>query len=86
MMFIRPALLAATLILAAPAMAQVVDVPAGEVIALTPEQKEEALNRAAGGATKIEPAVGDIATMDFSRAAVAVQAGYAAAMATIQRL
>ncbi|NLE43004.1 MAG: patatin, partial [Lentisphaerae bacterium] len=34
----------------------------------------------------IEPAVGDIATMDFSRAAVAVQAGYAAAMATIQRL
>ena len=34
----------------------------------------------------IEPAVGDIATMDFSRAAVAVQAGYAAAMATIQRI
>lgn len=34
----------------------------------------------------IEPAVGDIATMDFSRAAVAVQAGYDATMAAIQHL
>ncbi|MGH6780613.1 MAG: hypothetical protein ACREB5_00710 [Sphingomonadaceae bacterium] len=46
------------MLLAAPALAQEEASAPGEVIALTPEQKEEVLNRA--GTVKVEPVVGEL--------------------------
>nr|WP_089217901.1 hypothetical protein [Sphingomonas laterariae] len=59
MAMLRPALIASTLLLCAPgAFAQAADAPQGEVIRLTPEQKEEVLSRAGGA--KVEPAIGEL--------------------------
>ncbi|WP_380872661.1 hypothetical protein [Sphingomonas sp. DBB INV C78] len=59
-MLVRSALLLSTLALAAPALAQASDAPApaGEIISLSPDEKEKALD--SGRGVHVGPAIGEL--------------------------